>query len=455
MSMRTLILPLMMAGFLAACAREEPAPPMIHSHLSGTISVSAEVDSVQDFSGFEVFVINQRESNDPDTLGLGATDSLGAYSLDIAAPERGVYPVVISRRGTLLKMGELAVTDGDTATMRVQFPVGSRPLYVRSPENAGWMAYQNAKAQYNQSLYEQIQKQGYDQENVGRLVEQFSNILWDARSKFPGSVGATVAGAESNVMLEGWNDSLVVQRAAEMEPDKIGLVNIAGTVRRSQARLGGQASALALMRRYQEQMDEPERRAALASEMVLAHLDSVAFDEALAEARQMQQLYAGTRWEGWARRAIYELENLLPGKSAPAFTVQTRDGGSVALDEFRGSLLLVEFYRPGDQAYLRDLGTRNAIYNTLDGRDFEILSISLEPEPLVNDAFFEGRDIPGVHAVAPEGLNDPVAVLYNINEVPTRFLIDPQGIILGKYAGNAFDLLQRDLVAYDRQKRSS
>ena len=180
----------------------------------------------------------------------------------------------------------------------------------------------------------------------------------------------------------------------------------------------------------------------------MAHLDSLQYDAAVAVVEQMQQDFVGTQWAEWADRASYELQNLRPGMPAPAFTLTSVAGLPVSLESFPEEVLLLEFYDPRDETYQRELEVRNAIYRALEGQLFNILSVSVEPDPVILEAFFEDRDIPGVHATANQGMDDPVVALYNVNILPTRFLIDGEGKIIAKFSGAAIDAVDQALVSY-------
>ncbi len=446
---RSIALPLILAASLAlaACSRPE-APSPVRSHLAGTVAMRATLDETPDYAAFSVFVIDNETSGEPDTLGFTQADSTGAFALDITAEERGVYPLIVSNQGTILMAEELVVADGDSGTVRLRVPLQGRPLQVRSRENSAWLAYKNAKSQYNQRLFTTVREGDDSAATLARIVLQTSNIMWSLQDNYGGTIGADVAAAESIVMLEGWNDSLVVARAAAMGYDNLVQVDVARATRRATARLAGQDSALALVRRYQANTENADRLGALTSELVMAHLDSLQYDAAVAVVEQMQQDFVGTQWAEWADRASYELQNLRPGMPAPAFTLTSVAGLPVSLESFPEEVLLLEFYDPRDETYQRELEVRNAIYRALEGQLFNILSVSVEPDPVILEAFFEDRDIPGVHATANQGMDDPVVALYNVNILPTRFLIDGEGKIIAKFSGAAIDAVDQALVSY-------
>ena len=426
---------------LPACAQQEAATERaeVRSVFTGTITVDAQIDATQDYRGFEVLVAVDADG-EPDTLGYAITDSTGAFNMDVVAPVRGRYSLLISRRGQILKVGVLAVAHADTASLTAVLPMGNRPLRVRSKENSAWLAYENTTALHRQSLLELVQSGEYNESAVSDLVHQTSMILWGMRSTFGGTMGSELAAAEAVSMVTNWNDSLALARAREIEPENINYVEIAQAARTAQARLAGQEAAIALLEEFATRATTEEHRAALAFEIIAARLDSMQHDAAMEAALSFKEAYADSPYADWGTRAIYELENLIPGKLAPLFSVRDAAGDSLHLAQFRGQHVLLEFYHPQDDVYERELEGRRRLYD--DAAGLEIVSISMALDPLVDEAFFDSRDIPGRHVPRPPGL----ALLYNINVLPTRFLVGPDGRIVAKYVGNAMAAIYQDVV---------
>jgi hypothetical protein len=222
---------------------------------------------------------------------------------------------------------------------------------------------------------------------------------------------------------------------------------VARVARQAQARRDGQAAALRLLRTFQAAAPDAEAQAGIQSEVVLAHMDSLAQDSALAAARTLAADYPDTQWADWTERAIYEIETLMPGMPAPSFAVRTATGDSLRLSDLQGRVVLLEFYAPGVQAFQRELEARSALARATAEAPFALVSYSVEPDTLLNEAFLDGRDVPGLHVFAPD---EPAAALprtYNVNTLPTRYLIDREGHIAGKYVGPAMTTLQQDVLA--------
>lgn len=447
---RGVLLPVVLLGLVllaGACRSEPEAPPVVTSYLEGRLTVDPSIDPTPDYAGFELLVASEDTSGAIDTLGYAVTDTSGAFRMTVWAPERGIYPLVVSRRGTVLAMTQLVVAEGDSAMLTAQFPLGNRLLRIRSTENAAWTAYLNTRAQHNDALMRVLQEGGYDAGVLRRQVVQASEILWSLRQNYPGTIGADVASAEAIVMLDGWADSLLLARAPEIEPENPSYVEVARAARRAKAREAGLDSALALVRRFQERAGDAETKAALQSEIVVAYADSMHRSEALQAAEEIQRAYAGTQWVPWAGRAIYEIEHLSPGMPAPSFTLTTLNRTPVSLAQLKGRFVVLEFYQPEDPEFQSQLPGRNALARALGGDALRFVSVSMQPDTLLNEAFIEGRDFPGLHVVAPLGLRSEIARAYNVSALPTRVLIDRQGLIVRKYVGNTLARLQDDLVA--------
>lgn len=443
----------MLGAFLliSACGSSQAQdPPPVQSFFEGVITVNPEIDPTQDYSGIDVLVI-QSTGREVDTLGIATTDTSGAFSMMVRAPERAAYPYVVQRRGNTLHQGELVVAEGDSASLQMELPVRGMAR-IRSPENDALIAYRNTMALHREAMIESVQND-FDENRMGQTIRQTSSILWDLRDSFPGSYVGDLAAVESITMLQGWNDSLAVDRATTIRPTNPRYADAVRIAREAKVNTEGVDAALdfvhtALDRAVEAQIDT-EVQASLFAEIVQTYLDDLDSEKALAAANDLQSRYPDSPWADWAARAEYEAENLLPGNEAPDFDVVTTEGQSLSLANFADQPVLIEFYTPQSDLYREQVPTRNAIYNATEEQDLQIVSISLEPDTLLNEAFRDGRTLPGYHVIASEGDESPLLDTYNIASLPTRVLIDAEGRIVNKYIGTAIVALQDDIAALD------
>lgn len=424
----------------------------VTSTLEGHITLDTAVDSSANFSGFEVTVGENIDGN-MDTLAFAVTDSDGQFAMRVQAPRPNIYSLVISREGSILLYDEIAIADGDSASFKLKFPFGNRPVMIRSKENAALLGFKNTMALHTGEI-NRMQREGVnDMAAYQNRINQTTEILWSLRESSPNTLAASLAAAQSILMLERANDSLLVARAMELEANNPDYGRIIGAARRATVRLKGLEAAPALVETMRDKISEPDILAAAQSELVLAYRDNDEINKALDAARELKMNFAtDSAWIRWADRAIYDLETLMPGMEAPAFSLVDTEGKTVTLDAFSGQYLVIEFYAPGPE-FEQQLTGRNAFYRAdKDGASFEILSISLQPDELMNEAFFDGRDIPGRHVFLAEGPEAEIIKTYNVYLLPTRFVIGPDGKIIGKYvlenSGNAFqDALTLSLSA--------
>jgi peroxiredoxin len=437
---------MILAGFsvvlvISGCGDGSSKPKPVQSVIRGHITVDAEVDASTDYSGFDVLVVRP-DGRTLDTLGQATTKKDGSYQAVVTAPERGIYPLVIRRRGNILLRTDYVVAQDDTASMNIVFPFTGNYVPIRSPENSALIALRNTMGLHRQRLMQRIQRDVYAESTVSMNVRQTSSILWGMRDNYPGMYATQIASVESLALLESWNDSLVVARAGQIEPANPRYVTAGQIARRSQARVAGQESAISLLKTFEENADREEDRAALQAEQVRAYIDSLQEEEALAAADRLSDEHAGTQWAEWAERARYEVENLLPGKPAPSITAPTMQGDTVSLDALRGYLVVLEFYHPRNEVYQQQIPTRNALYEATRTDSVAFVSVSMEPDSLLNRAFFDGRTLPGQHVIAADGSNTEIVKQYNVASVPVRYLIDRDGRIVDKYPGSTFFAMQ-------------
>jgi hypothetical protein len=447
MTMRTRLLGAawLLAGVLAGCGGGEgtapvPDAPSVSAWIGGTITVSADVDSTADYSGIQVLVLAPGDDGDLDTLGAAATDAAGAFETALTASERGIYPLLVRRRGQTFAQTDLVVADGDSTTLQAELPVrGARGLRLRSPENSAYAAYRNARAQHAATARGLLP--GRDVEALATAQQQAASVLWSLRDNYAGTLGAELATVEAVALLAGVDDARAVRYAEAVGPSEAAYVPTTRVARKAIGLRAGIDSAAVFLEKRRAAAD-PTAAAAIQAELVQAYLEAERRDEALAAARALRSGHPDTPFAEWAARAEYEAEHLLPGLPAPDFTAASTDG-PFTLSHFRGRHVVLEFYEPGP-GYANVLPILSGLAEE-GGDRLALVSVSVA-DPDRDALFAEGRTLPGyrISAGAP-GADLPKT--YNVNVLPTRFLIGPDGAIVQKFVGATLPELQRTVLA--------
>jgi peroxiredoxin len=121
------------------------------------------------------------------------------------------------------------------------------------------------------------------------------------------------------------------------------------------------------------------------------------------------------------------------GEDAPNFTLKNLDGKEISLSEFRGKHVLVNFWATWCGPCKIEMPSLEALYKRFKDKNFALLAIS-------NDMFGANIVRPFVKA---HKINFPVLLdqrlkvsnAFGVVSLPTTFMIDPQGKIIGVLFG--------------------
>lgn len=152
-----------------------------------------------------------------------------------------------------------------------------------------------------------------------------------------------------------------------------------------------------------------------------------------------------TTAEGEVALGITQPGTVEVGAPAPDFLLAGPDGQLVALSDFRGKTVVLNFWAtwcPPCRAEMPDL---QAAFNAREPQgDFAVLAVDLaEPAGAVQD-FIDEFDLTFSIAIDSE---QTVAEHYGVRGLPASFFIDAQGIIRGIHLGAVFGHLLPDGIA--------
>lgn len=121
---------------------------------------------------------------------------------------------------------------------------------------------------------------------------------------------------------------------------------------------------------------------------------------------------------------------LAVGKVPPDFTLENADGEEVTLSDLKGKFVLLDFWASWCEPCRRENPNLVDAYNNYNSEGFEILQVSVDRG---QEEWIEAIEADKISAWYHVHDNDnSVAQMYNIQAIPTNFLLNKEGEIIEK-----------------------
>jgi peroxiredoxin len=121
------------------------------------------------------------------------------------------------------------------------------------------------------------------------------------------------------------------------------------------------------------------------------------------------------------------------GDEAPNFLLKDLEGFQVSLDQFRGKVVLLNFWATWCGPCRIEMPAMEQLYKSFSRKDFEILAVSTDPQGAAVTRPFQ-REIGFTFPVLHDA-DFRIGLRYGARTLPMTFLIDQQGIIRKRIFG--------------------
>ena len=113
-------------------------------------------------------------------------------------------------------------------------------------------------------------------------------------------------------------------------------------------------------------------------------------------------------------------------------SIPDRDGQEVALSTLQGKVTLISFWASGNNESVQSLLQLQSTYNKYHAKGFEVYAISLDNNKINWMNAIDFNEFKWINVSELSFPESNAAVLYNVTELPTTFLINRDGDIVAK-----------------------
>ena len=119
-------------------------------------------------------------------------------------------------------------------------------------------------------------------------------------------------------------------------------------------------------------------------------------------------------------------------KSAPVFSQTASDGKQISLEDFRGKYVLLDFWASWCVPCRKENPNLVKLYEKYKSRNFEIIAVSIDEDKKAWQNASKEDGINWANLLNAKGKADEIGVKYGVQAVPSNFLINSNGVIIGK-----------------------
>jgi thiol-disulfide isomerase/thioredoxin len=120
------------------------------------------------------------------------------------------------------------------------------------------------------------------------------------------------------------------------------------------------------------------------------------------------------------------------GQKFPDFNVADGAGGNFSLGLYKGKVVLIDFWATWFPACREEMTNVAALYQSYHPQGLEIIGVSLDTNQTALVSFTQQTGMPWPECFDGKGWENQLALRYGINAIPMSFLLDRNGIIIGK-----------------------
>ncbi len=124
----------------------------------------------------------------------------------------------------------------------------------------------------------------------------------------------------------------------------------------------------------------------------------------------------------------------LVGQVVPDFSAAALDGKPISLQDYRGKVVLLDFWAVWCGPCLGEMPNVKRVYNTYKDQGFDIIGVSLDTDEARLRNYLKKNNILWRQIFSGQKWNSPLAKQYHIRSIPAPWLIDKDGTLISREA---------------------